>query len=348
MTHAQAAAAPVAHAASDGFGTGGYRAYVLGALLVVYIFNFIDRTIVNILTEPPAPVFMPWHGISPIVFQNRLAGRSPGLPRARWAASYLFAPASGRFAPHPVDLMLISPHPDACVADEDCQAALPKPAVTRAMIAAARREGRERLAIIVHDRCRTAMARQLLAADRAATREGMVLDVLGLEQALPMLMRRQAAWDAIIVLPELRAAVFAMLAETSGIAGPWPMLWHGEGLACVTGEALEGSGPAMPLDATLLVQALALTAEHAGLGLAARQLLEGWSGLRDGGIETAGRATGSPYAKVVEEPILIELVCNDMAPGCRVRPHWKALASTITAPSAKPRPPARLTLVASS
>lgn len=39
-------------AAAEGFGSAGYRAYVLGALLVVYVFNFIDRTIVNILTEP--------------------------------------------------------------------------------------------------------------------------------------------------------------------------------------------------------------------------------------------------------------------------------------------------------
>ena len=30
----------------------GHRAYVLSALLLVYIFNFIDRTIINILTEP--------------------------------------------------------------------------------------------------------------------------------------------------------------------------------------------------------------------------------------------------------------------------------------------------------
>ncbi|MEL6285773.1 MAG: MFS transporter, partial [Pseudomonadota bacterium] len=35
-----------------GFGSKGYRSYVLGALLIVYIFNFIDRTIINILTEP--------------------------------------------------------------------------------------------------------------------------------------------------------------------------------------------------------------------------------------------------------------------------------------------------------
>lgn len=38
--------------ASEGFGSASYRAYVLCALLIVYIFNFIDRTIVNILTEP--------------------------------------------------------------------------------------------------------------------------------------------------------------------------------------------------------------------------------------------------------------------------------------------------------
>lgn len=37
---------------SEGFGSPAYRSYVLGALLVVYIFNFIDRTIINILTEP--------------------------------------------------------------------------------------------------------------------------------------------------------------------------------------------------------------------------------------------------------------------------------------------------------
>ncbi len=43
---------PTTGAASDGFGTAGYRNYVLMALLIVYIFNFIDRTIVNILTEP--------------------------------------------------------------------------------------------------------------------------------------------------------------------------------------------------------------------------------------------------------------------------------------------------------
>jgi MFS family permease len=44
------AAAPTT--AFHGFGTKTYRAYVLGALLVVYTFNFIDRVVVAILSEP--------------------------------------------------------------------------------------------------------------------------------------------------------------------------------------------------------------------------------------------------------------------------------------------------------
>ncbi len=37
---------------NSGFGSKGYRSYVMGALLLVYVFNFIDRSIINILTEP--------------------------------------------------------------------------------------------------------------------------------------------------------------------------------------------------------------------------------------------------------------------------------------------------------
>jgi predicted MFS family arabinose efflux permease len=36
----------------QGFGTKAYRAYVLGALLVVYTFNFIDRVVIGIIGEP--------------------------------------------------------------------------------------------------------------------------------------------------------------------------------------------------------------------------------------------------------------------------------------------------------
>lgn len=51
-TVADQPAGNVAGSPDTGFGTKAYRNYVLGVLLVVYIFNFIDRTIINILTEP--------------------------------------------------------------------------------------------------------------------------------------------------------------------------------------------------------------------------------------------------------------------------------------------------------
>jgi MFS family permease len=38
--------------AFQGFGSKSYRAYVLGALLVVYTFNFIDRVVIGIIQEP--------------------------------------------------------------------------------------------------------------------------------------------------------------------------------------------------------------------------------------------------------------------------------------------------------
>ena len=41
-----------APAAFQGYATKNYRAYVLGALLVVYTFNFIDRVVIGIIQEP--------------------------------------------------------------------------------------------------------------------------------------------------------------------------------------------------------------------------------------------------------------------------------------------------------
>ncbi|MEM6555392.1 MAG: hypothetical protein AAF642_05930 [Pseudomonadota bacterium] len=37
--------------AVEGYGSSGYRAYVLFALIVVYTFNFIDRTLIGVLGE---------------------------------------------------------------------------------------------------------------------------------------------------------------------------------------------------------------------------------------------------------------------------------------------------------
>lgn len=55
MTEASTISTPhSAHSgtADTGYGSKSYRNYILGILLTVYIFNFIDRTIINILTEP--------------------------------------------------------------------------------------------------------------------------------------------------------------------------------------------------------------------------------------------------------------------------------------------------------
>lgn len=53
MTEITENAAPVAAPVSyPGHGAASYRAYILGALLVVYTFNFIDRVVIAIIQEP--------------------------------------------------------------------------------------------------------------------------------------------------------------------------------------------------------------------------------------------------------------------------------------------------------
>ena len=80
-----AAAARPGH--ETGYGSSGYRAYVLSALLVVYIFNFIDRSIFAILTEPMKTSLQleDWHmgvlgGLAFAIFYTTL-----GIPIARLA-----------------------------------------------------------------------------------------------------------------------------------------------------------------------------------------------------------------------------------------------------------------------
>lgn len=43
--------------ATEGYGSSSYRAYVLFALIVVYTFNFIDRTLIGVLGEPIRETF---------------------------------------------------------------------------------------------------------------------------------------------------------------------------------------------------------------------------------------------------------------------------------------------------
>lgn len=288
-----------------------------------------------------APVFAPWIGWSPAAFQH---GGLAGLPRALFAASYALdhprgaAPGQGA-----TDLVLMSPHPAECIAEDAGNVPIPRAGVLQAMIAAARAEGRERIAIILSARQRNAVARLLMAAGRSLTRDGLTLDILTIEDALPPLIDGARLWDAIIVMPDLRGTVFTLLAHASGVRGPWPMLWHGrDGLRVVTAEAPGEGRSQLALDAGVLIQALALTLGAAGALRAAVRLHEGWARLRDSGITTAGRGTDAPYVTAVADTEFVALLCAGKAVSRRPQPAWRALDGAKNAPAGSQIPTLRI------
>ncbi|MCL9983232.1 MAG: hypothetical protein NBV60_08755 [Erythrobacter sp.] len=295
------------------------------------------------LSAAPAPHFAPWQAISPVALQH---GGSPDLPRADWAVSYLFdhGPGSAVRA-GTLDLSLLSPHPAVCAAEAEGAAPLPRLAVLEAMLHAARAEGRTRIAIIVAASQRNAMARLLLLADRALTREGIELEVLPVEAALAGLNCARPRWDALIVMPEWRSIIVALLAESTGRKGPWPMLWHSaQGPVLAASEALCEAGARLAFDAPVLIQTLALTLHHAGMATAARRLHEAAARLRDSGVVTASRGSPAPYVKTLADGEFIELVCAPNSGGHRAAPHWHALEASLAAGTATS--PRRLELVA--
>ena len=89
MSDAAATAAPAAVSPVKVM-SGGYRAYALGLLLVIYILNFVDRSVINILAEPIKNDLglADWHiglmaGVAFAVFYTVL-----GLPIAQLAEKY--------------------------------------------------------------------------------------------------------------------------------------------------------------------------------------------------------------------------------------------------------------------
>ncbi len=297
-------------------------------------------------TAPEAPVFAPWLSHSCLAFQDPRGVRE--LFPARWVASYLWDPCasrSGRSAA--IDVMLVSPHPAACRLDEDACASLPGNQLMQDMIGAVHAEGRSKVAIIGYERSRSVTGRQLLAIKSGLASTALELEVLTIEETLPRLAANPACWDAIIVLPELRSLVFALLAELTGIRGPWPMAWHTRGLAIICGET---AGPAPtngPLDAALLVQALALAARGGTNAFAARRLSEGWARLRDRGLVTPTRGSPAPYAQQVTDADVIARLCDGPEPAGRPVAGWKAMTALPArpAPDRTGAPAARLALV---
>lgn len=282
---------------------------------------------------PEAPVFAPWLPQTSRAFQDPRVARE--LFPTRWVASYLWDPCGsfrGRSAA--IDVMLISAHPAACRMDEESCVSLPGIQLLQEMISAAHAEGRSRVAVIGYERSRSTTARQLLAAKPRLPGAAMDLEVLAIEEALTRLAGNPAHWDAIIVLPELRSLVFALLAEMSGIRGPWPMLWHSQRLALVCGETAGLSPANGPIDAALLVQALALTLRAGGNAFAARRLSEGWARLRDRGLVTPSRGATAPYVTQVTDADLLACLCEAPPNSGRPVAEWKAML----APTAEPVP----------
>lgn len=295
--------------------------------------------------DPRAPVFAPWRCVSPASFQHGpFAG---GTADFRWAASYLFDCAAGRgLASHTVDLVLMSPAPEMCMAEDASVGPVPRLAVINAMVAAAAREGRKKISIVTRETARNALAARLLGADGLRARSQMEIEILAIEEAAVRIQRGALDWEAIIAMPEMRGILFAMLAEASGIPGPWPMLWHDRDLACITGEGF-GMGPALtPLDANLLMQSLALLARHGGCAFAADRLIEAWTALRDRGVVTAGRGASAPYVNQIDDGQFIAMVTGEPPRQRRALPGWKGIA--LEGPGRSPAPGgARLSLVAS-
>jgi hypothetical protein len=284
-------------------------------------------------TAPEAPVFAPWLSHSCLAFQDPRGVRE--LFPARWVASYLWDPCAGRLGrTTAIDVMLASPHPAACRLDEDACASLPGNRLLQDMIGAVHAEGRSRVAVIGYERSRSVTARQLLAIKPTLPGTALDLEVLTIEETLPRLAANPACWDAIIVLPELRSLVFAMLTELSGIRGPWPMVWHSQGLAIICGETARPAPTNGPLDAALLAQALALAARGGANAFAARRLSESWARLRDRGVVTPTRGSPAPYATQVSDADVIARLCDGPAPGGRSVAAWKAMNALAPEPAA--------------
>lgn len=281
-----------------------------------------------------AAIFAPWRVTSPAMLQKASGGSAP---QVTWLASYLFDYGAGKMPRRsPLDLVLMSPHPSACDQAQAGDAPLPRARLMQTMIAAAKAEGRRKLAIIVGTSSRNAMVSQLLLADRTLTRDGIKIEILSVEEALGLLVRQLDCWDALIVMPQWRGIVFAALAELSGIKQPWPLLWYRGGLQLVTSEAICPRASKQPLDGPLLVLGLIAALRQQGHLHAAQQLYEGTAQVWDRGIATPGRPAVSPYSHHLSDEEFLRQITK-AAPATNHRPteRWRLLTGQGSKESAR-------------
>ena len=276
------------------------------------------------LTADNAAIFAPWHITSPVMLQKSDGGSAP---QVTWLASYLFDYGASKMPRRgPFDLVLMSPHPAACQPAQAGDAPLPRLTLMKTMIAAAKAEGRRKVAIIVDADKRNAMTSQLLLADRALTRDDIALEILSVEDALGVLVRQPDCWDALIVMPQWRSVVFAVLAELSGIKQPWPLLWYRKGLQLVTSEAIGPRGATQTFDGPLLVLGLIAAMQQQGQPHASQQLYEKAAQIWDRGVATPGRPSVAPYAHHLnDEEFLGQITKTPPATNHRPTQPWRLL-----------------------
>jgi len=273
----------------------------------------------------PAAVFAPWQTTASTSVLH------PGLGRAgqaTWIASFLFDYGAARLPRRrPLDVMVMSPLPWACDEVQAGQAPLPSLRLITSMIAAAKAQGRSKLAIIADAASRNTITGQLLMADRALTRAGIDIAILPVEEALRTLVRHCEPWDALIVMPQWRSVTTALLAELSGVTQPWPLMWYRRGLQRVTSEAAVPTATAPVCDAPLLVLSLAAALHAQGQTFAAHKLYDAAAQLWERGVATPGRPSESPYARNLSDAEFLQhLTLTPPAAGGRAPQPWRALA----------------------
>lgn len=290
-----------------------------------------------------APAFAPWRVVSPTVFQlgkDNLAARD-----AQWVASYLFDfGAACPAAQSSVDLVLISPCPQTCVSDDPVVGPVPRLNTLASMVRAAVDEGRKSLAIVVREAARATLATRLLGFDASLNEASLKVEFVSIEEAVVKMQRGSLEWDAVIAMPELRGVVFAMLQQATGISGAWPMLWFDRGLRMATCETLDRAGAAIELDATALLQSLALFARHSARQYASQRLFQSWAAVRDSGVITPSRSSSAPYVNEIEEAAFIDRAASNGVQSSRPLPSWKGIGHDDR-PSQRSAQPVRLSLV---
>ena len=301
------------------------------------------RRVVGSGAEDQEPVFAPWRVISPTAFQMGPISAAPA--GAQWVASYLFdfGPTCPTMV-SPIDVALMSPCPEVCFSDDALVGPLPRMNTLATMVRAAASEGRTKLAIIVREAARATLATRLLAFDPSLNDASLEIEFVSIEDAVVRLQRGAPHWDGIIAMPDMRGIVFAMLAEASGIKGPWPMLWFDRGLRLVTSEAHTGASASAPLNATALMQSLALLARRSGRQYAAQRLYESWAARRDSGIVTKARGSSAPYVNEIDEAAFIDQAVQDRSGNTRALPVWRGVVCEQSEQRAA-QGPVRLSLV---